>query len=69
MTAVIDSVAPLVLFDLDGTLVDSAVDLLNAINALAAREGHAPTTLEKLRPVVSKGARAMLAIASPKAVP
>ena len=63
MTAVIEAVAPLVLFDLDGTLVDSAVDLLNAINALAAREGHAPTTLERLRPVVSKGARAMLAIA------
>jgi len=63
MTAVITDVAPLVLFDLDGTLVDSAVDLLNAINALAAREGRSPTTLEKLRPVVSKGARAMLAIA------
>jgi phosphoglycolate phosphatase len=58
-------IAPLVLFDLDGTLVDSAVDLLNAINLLAAREGHAPTTLARLRPVVSKGARAMLAIAFP----
>jgi phosphoglycolate phosphatase len=65
MSAVVTGVAPLVLFDLDGTLVDSAVDLLNAINALAAREGHAPTTLAKLRPVVSKGARAMLAIAFP----
>jgi phosphoglycolate phosphatase len=59
------SLAPLVLFDLDGTLVDSAVDLLNAVNRLAQREGHAPTTLAKLRPVVSKGARAMLAIAFP----
>jgi phosphoglycolate phosphatase len=59
------SVAPLVLFDLDGTLVDSAVDLLNAINRLAEREGHAPTTLAQLRPVVSKGARAMLAITFP----
>jgi phosphoglycolate phosphatase len=59
------SVAPLVLFDLDGTLVDSAVDLLNAINVLAAREGHAPVTLARLRPVVSKGARAMLAITFP----
>ena len=57
--------APLVLFDLDGTLVDSAADLLGAINQLAAREGHAPVTLAKLRPVVSKGARAMLAIAFP----
>ena len=58
-------IAPLVLFDLDGTLVDSAVDLLNAINVLAAREGHAPVTLARLRPVVSKGARAMLAITFP----
>jgi phosphoglycolate phosphatase len=58
-------IAPLVLFDLDGTLVDSAVDLLNAVNVLAARVGHAPTSLETLRPVVSKGARAMLAIAFP----
>jgi phosphoglycolate phosphatase len=58
-------IAPLVLFDLDGTLVDSAVDLLNAVNALAAREGHAPATLARLRPVVSKGARAMLAITFP----
>ena len=58
-------IAPLVLFDLDGTLVDSAVDLLNAINVLAAREGHAPATLARLRPVVSKGARAMLAITFP----
>jgi len=56
-------IAPLVLFDLDGTLVDSAVDLLNALNTLAAREGHAPATLEAIRPVVSKGARAMLAVA------
>ena len=65
MTALATDVAPLVLFDLDGTLVDSAVDLLNAINRLADREGHAPTTLAKLRPVVSKGARAMLAITFP----
>ncbi|MEO8161113.1 MAG: phosphoglycolate phosphatase [Arenimonas sp.] len=59
-------IAPLVLFDLDGTLVDSAVDLLNALNQLAARESHAPATLEAVRPVVSKGARAMLAVAFPE---
>jgi 2-phosphoglycolate phosphatase len=59
------SVAPLILFDLDGTLVDSAADLLHAVNRLAAREGHAQTALEALRPVVSKGARAMLAITFP----
>ena len=59
------SVAPLVLFDLDGTLVDSAIDLLNAVNVLAEEQGHAPTTIARLRPVVSKGARAMLAITFP----
>ena len=59
------SLAPLVLFDLDGTLVDSAIDLLNAVNVLAQEQGHAPTTIAQLRPVVSKGARAMLAITFP----
>lgn len=56
-------IAPLILFDLDGTLVDSAVDLLNAINIIAARESRPAVSLAALRPVVSKGARAMLAVA------
>jgi phosphoglycolate phosphatase len=58
-------VAPLVLFDLDGTLVDSAVDLLAAINVIAARERRPSVSLGALRPVVSKGGRAMLAVAFP----
>ena len=58
-------VAPLVLFDLDGTLVDSAVDLLNALNIILAREGRQALPLSVLRPVVSKGGRAMLAIGLP----
>lgn len=57
--------APVVLFDLDGTLVDSAHDLLDAINIIADREGVAALPLETIRPVVSKGARAMLAAAFP----
>lgn len=57
--------APLVLFDLDGTLVDSAVDLLNAINVIAAREGVPAVSLAKLRPHVSRGGRAMLSVAFP----
>jgi len=57
--------AAVVLFDLDGTLVDSAVDLLNALNVIAEREGRAPLPLAAIRPVVSKGARAMLAVAFP----
>ncbi|WP_045737892.1 phosphoglycolate phosphatase [Xanthomonas sp. MUS 060] len=54
-----------VLFDLDGTLLDSAPDLLAATNVLLAEHGRAALTLEQLRPVVSKGARAMLGVAFP----
>jgi phosphoglycolate phosphatase len=57
--------APLVLFDLDGTLVDSAVDLWTAMNRILAREGRPPMSLSALRPAVSKGGRAMLATAFP----
>ncbi|MFT3806513.1 phosphoglycolate phosphatase [Arenimonas sp.] len=55
--------APVILFDLDGTLVDSAVDLLNALNRVLAREGRLGLPLSAIRPVVSKGARAMLSVA------
>ena len=57
---------PVILFDLDGTLVDSAVDLLNASNVILQQTGRRPLTLAQLRPVVSKGARAMLAVAFPE---
>lgn len=58
--------AALVLFDLDGTLVDSAVDLLNALNCILDGEGKQALPLARIRPVVSKGARAMLAVAFPE---
>jgi N-acetyl-D-muramate 6-phosphate phosphatase len=58
--------AAVVLFDLDGTLVDSAVDLLNAMNHILVQQGKAALPLSALRPVVSKGARAMLAVAFPE---
>jgi N-acetyl-D-muramate 6-phosphate phosphatase len=61
----VSSIAPLVLFDLDGTLVDSAIDLLNALNVVLAREGRPAVTLPQLRPVVSKGGRAMLGVGFP----
>lgn len=54
-----------VLFDLDGTLLDSAPDMLAALNFMREAQGTAPMVLAELRPHVSKGARAMLAAAFP----
>ncbi|MBW3549856.1 MAG: phosphoglycolate phosphatase [Proteobacteria bacterium] len=56
-----------VLFDLDGTLLDSAPDMLAAINCMRADRGTPPMILAELRPHVSKGARAMLGAAFPQA--
>lgn len=50
----------LVLFDLDGTLADTAPDLVNAINACLVERGLAPRPLEELRPWVSHGARGLI---------
>ena len=55
-----------VLFDLDGTLVDSAPDLLAAVNSVLADANHELLDIATLRPVVSKGARAMLKVAFPR---
>ncbi len=54
-----------VLFDLDGTLVDSAPDLCNAVNRVVQSLGQPPVALARLRQVVSKGGRAMLQVALP----
>jgi phosphoglycolate phosphatase len=55
-----ESIAPLVLFDLDGTLLDSARDLHAAMQMLLAEKGEPAVDFTVFRPVVSKGARAML---------
>lgn len=57
-----DAIAPLVLFDLDGTLLDSALDLHAAMNRLLQQHTQAAVDFSEFRPVVSKGARAMLKI-------
>lgn len=49
-----------VLFDLDGTLADTAPDLAAALNALLGEHGRAPVPLERTRPLTSAGARGML---------
>jgi phosphoglycolate phosphatase len=52
-----------VLFDLDGTLIDSAPDLAGAANRLRADHGLAPLPLSSLRPMVGSGARGMVGVA------
>lgn len=52
-----------VLFDLDGTLVDSARDLYTALTRLCAERGIDAPPFAAMRETVSRGARAMLACA------
>lgn len=49
-----------VLFDLDGTLVDTAPDLAWCLNALRAEQGLDPLPFAAIRPHVSHGARALV---------
>jgi phosphoglycolate phosphatase len=52
--------APLVVFDLDGTLVHTAPDLVASLNHTIAAHGLAPVTYEDLTHLVGHGARAMI---------
>ncbi|MDH5511741.1 MAG: HAD hydrolase-like protein, partial [Gammaproteobacteria bacterium] len=49
-----------VLFDLDGTLADTAPDLAHALNALLAEEGKEALAYATVRPEVSHGATALV---------
>jgi len=52
--------AEAILFDLDGTLADTAGDLTNALNRVRAERGLAPISVATLRTHASSGARGML---------
>lgn len=49
-----------VLFDLDGTLADTALDLGGALNRLLARNGLPAVPMEQIRPVASHGANYLI---------
>lgn len=51
-----------VLFDLDGTLADTAGDLGGALNQLRVQRGLDPLPLEVLRPYASAGARGLIGV-------
>ncbi len=49
-----------VVFDLDGTLVDTAPDLINALNFVLDREGLPPVPLQSARNMIGAGARKLI---------
>ena len=53
--------APLtIVFDLDGTLVDTAPDLASTLNVILAREGLPPVSYDKARTMIGGGPRRMI---------
>ena len=55
------TLAPTIVYDLDGTLADSAEDLVATLNWLLGREGLAPLKVESAGSLVGAGARALIA--------
>ena len=49
-----------VIFDLDGTLIDSAPDIAASVNRVLAADGLAPHSLEAIRGMVGDGAKQLL---------
>nr|WP_251068351.1 phosphoglycolate phosphatase [Marinobacter sp. C7] len=50
------------MFDLDGTLIDTAPDFIRCLNQLRDQHGLAPLPPEQIRRSVSNGARAMIRV-------
>lgn len=51
---------PTIAFDLDGTLVDTAPDLIGALNLALGETGYKPVPYEEIRNLVGGGARVMI---------
>lgn len=59
----------LLIFDLDGTLIDSLPDLIDATNHLRQNYHLAPLGSEEVRKLIGQGARSLVARALPTATP
>ena len=55
-----------VLFDLDGTLVDTAPDFVRVLNDLRLKYGRPALAYDAIRVAVSAGARAMIQVGFPE---
>ena len=49
-----------IVFDLDGTLIDTAPDLIDTLNVTLKREGLQPVAYDKARPMIGGGSRGMI---------
>lgn len=54
--------AKAIFFDLDGTLADTAPDLIGTLHRLQAEHDRRATPFEQLRPMVSNGVRGLLGV-------
>ena len=54
------SSSPLVIFDLDGTLADTAGDLMGALNAVLHQDGIPPLPVDQARTLLGAGGRALI---------
>ena len=52
--------APTIVYDLDGTLADTAGDLMGALNTVLTHEGLAPLPIENARSMLGAGGRALI---------
>ncbi len=55
--------SPTLVFDLDGTLVDTAPDIVRALNTVLTGEGLTPVSVQAAKTMVGHGARVLLASA------
>lgn len=57
-----------ILFDLDGTLLDTLEDLKNSVNAALASKGYPLRTLEEVRQFIGNGIKKLVERAAPKEI-